>query len=305
MKLLAGVVFLLSGVAGVQAADGTSVVINEIGWMGTVGGGLNDEWIELHNPAALPVYMNNWMIEDESYGEDNNYIVGIKGTVPAGGYFLIESAEACIKDLRADFLCPLMSLSDLGEKLTLKNENRRVVDVAGRTKSAWFAGKKSKQKYSMERTDPLSSGRDPDNWHDNNGVERNGLDKKGNMLNGTPGRKNSSMPEVDRELIAIKVLNNNVPPLIIDYTVPPQSVVSVRIYDRSGLVQAIVNQELITSDMDPSKKGLQASCIWNEKDSYGGLAEPGEYRALLEVVTKGTGKKEHLFSDPIKLKYFK
>ncbi len=294
-------VFLpLTQVMGAEKGD---VVINEIGWMGTVGGGDDDEWIELYNNTESPVSLDNWSIEDESYGSMNQHIRGIKGTISAKGWFLIENDEDCIKNIPADFINSSMDLNNKGEKLILRDEKRNVIDVVGRVRKPWYAGARKKPKYSMERTNPACSGRDANNWHTNNGIIINGIDKKRNQVNGTPGSANSSVPEIDREQISINILNSMIPPLVIDYSVPQGSVISVRVYSRDSLIKTIINKESNLADRDPAKEGAQGSCVWDEKDAYGELVEPGEYRALLEVLVKGAGKKEFIFSEPIEIKY--
>ncbi len=294
-------VFLpLNRAYGTERGD---VVINEIAWMGTAGGGGGDEWIELFNNTGYPVCLDNWSIEDESYGSANQFITGISGIIPAKGYFLIEKDDDCIRNIPADFISPIMDLNDKGEKLTLKNGNKRVIDVVGRIRKPWYAGVKKKPCYSMERTDPACSGRARDNWHTNKGAVINGIDKKEKSINGTPGAKNSRVPGIKKELVSMRILNSMIPPLVIDYSVPSGAFASIRIYGRDKLVRTLLNEESGMADREPAKEGVQGSCVWDERDSYGGMVEPGEYRALLEVFAKDSGKKEFLFSEPIKIKY--
>ena len=290
----------LNTVFGAGSGD---VVINEIGWMGTAGGGAGDQWIELYNKTPEAIYFNRWFIENESYEKPEWYILHISGTIPAKGYFLIERTENCIKDITADFLYRTMYLTEKGEKLTLKDASGKIIDVAGSLNAAWYAGIRKNPRYSMERTAPELSGRDPNNWHNNNGAIKNGIDRKGLPVNGTPKSKNSSAPEIRKELIGIKILNSMIPPLMVDYTVPPGSMVSLRIFSKDRLIKTLVNEQSILTDNDPNRDGLQASCVWDEKDAYGERVIPGEYMALLEVSLKGAGKSEFLFSEPIKIKY--
>jgi len=175
--------FIKSMTLGANPGD---VVINEIAWMGTGGGGYSDEWIELYNDRDYEIDLSGWSLEDNSGVIDMEFY----GVIPPGGYFLIENDEECTS-LVGDLIDSSISLSNDGERLILKDENGDIVDVVGETSVEWYAGKSSPHYLTMERIDPRKSGSDPANWADNNEELINGKDAGGNPINGTPKSQNS------------------------------------------------------------------------------------------------------------------
>lgn len=164
-----------------------SVIINEVAWGGTAAS-TTDEWIELHNPGALPVSLIGWTLQ----AADGTPNIVLTGTVPAGGYFLLERTDdATVSDIVADQIY-VGALANGGETLTLRDELNNIIDTANGNGGAWPAGSGGPTFFSMER---LSATTDTDaNWQANNGLTRNGLDANGLPLNGTPKQANSGAP---------------------------------------------------------------------------------------------------------------
>ncbi|KKR04486.1 MAG: Phospholipase D/competence protein ComEA helix-hairpin-helix domain protein [Candidatus Giovannonibacteria bacterium GW2011_GWB1_45_9b] len=111
-----------------------SVIINEIAWMGT-SNSAQDEWIELY--SASGANLEGWILKTA----DDAMNISLSGTIPAGGYFLIERTDdSTVPNVSADLVTPFGSgLSNSGEVLILINasgseENR--VDASG----GWPAG---------------------------------------------------------------------------------------------------------------------------------------------------------------------
>ncbi|MDD3626452.1 MAG: lamin tail domain-containing protein, partial [bacterium] len=176
-------VLVLINVFGANTRD---VVINEIAWMGTVSS-TSDEWIELYNNTDSPIDMTGWTMEDDNGIIDMSF-TGI--IIPARGYVLIENSEDTVNDVTGDLIDSSISLSNTGEKITLKDNFGNTIDVVGVTATMWYAGNSSPI-YTMERKNPTVEGTNSSNWANNDGITKNGLDADGNPINGTPKSMNS------------------------------------------------------------------------------------------------------------------
>jgi len=167
---------------------GGNVVINEIAWMGTIADS-DHEWIELYNSSSSEVVLDGWKIQDKTSEYE------LQGTIPAGGYYLIEQDEQAT-DVIADLVVSALNLTNSGEQLLLVNDDDEIIDVANGLKeddnpTSWFAGKNDNPKPTMERKSWSSDGIVLESWADNDGDPRNGLDALGNPISGTPKAKNS------------------------------------------------------------------------------------------------------------------
>ncbi len=166
-------------------ARGQNVVINEIGWMGTMAS-TSDEWIELHNPAPLAVDLQGWSLK----AADGTPAIRLTGVIPAQGYFVLERTDdQTISDRPAEQIFT-GDLKNSGEWLILRDRDSLLVDQVRCDSSGWFAGTNN-PKRSMERIHPLLSGMLPESWAGNDTLTRNGLDAAGQPISGTPGALNS------------------------------------------------------------------------------------------------------------------
>ncbi len=176
------VVPLGSGPAGAGA-----VVITEVAWGGTAAAS-TDEWLELYNPGDAAVDLTGWTLSD---GGDLNLTFGAGLSVSAHGFLLLERAsDQVVSDIPADVIYT-GDLSNQGEALTLRNASGLPVDTANSGGGAWPAGSAYPGFYSMERVDATQPDT-PANWKSNDGLYRNGLDARGQPLNGTPRASNSA-----------------------------------------------------------------------------------------------------------------
>lgn len=144
---------------------GTSVVINEINWVGSNGDGL-DEWVELCNTTSSPINLTNWVVERLGTGSGINAHVTIpSGIIPANGFFLISNRNQANSKINVapDLVDSNVSLDNGGEQLILKNNIGTTIDTANGT-GAWFAGSNSTPKKSMERKSPVGAGTVLTNW---------------------------------------------------------------------------------------------------------------------------------------------
>jgi len=286
-----GILFLSIGLSlGASPGD---VVINEIAWMGTVYS-YNDEWIELYNNSSSPIDLTGWGVK----AVDGSPKIFLVGTIPAKGYFLLERTDdETIRDLEADQIYT-GALENTGEDVELRDALDNIIDsVPCEINGGWFAGEKIGA-YTMERIDPGSPGTTKSNWHTNNGIIRNGTDRGGNCINGTPKAENSkefgSQPEEEPTTKTIEVTDSPFFPYSdisgrptegkIKYNVPDGSRITVRIFDvRGRLVRVLIDQEV-----DPDG---EASVTWDGTDDSGNTIVPvGIYICHIEALNENTGK---------------
>ncbi|MDP4009049.1 MAG: helix-hairpin-helix domain-containing protein, partial [bacterium] len=174
-----------SGMVTIEAPS-HAVVISEIAWMGTKASPQH-EWIELYNNTTEEINLSGWSIK----AEDGTPDIDLDGTIESLGFFLLErTSQDTISNIEANLIYT-GALNDSGEYLRLYDASSVLVDeidVLGDWEG--FGGKKDKR-ISMERINPLELGSSPANWASNTLFVRNGLDKDGEPINGTPGGKNS------------------------------------------------------------------------------------------------------------------
>lgn len=176
-----------------QPNNNVPVIINEIGWMGTevAQTGQYGEWLELYNPSNNQVDLSGWKIL-----VSGELLLNLSGTINPGQYFLIErvtpSSPDPIIDIPGDMAVSFGSggLNNNGDRIELIDSSGTISDLVD-CSGGWFAGSNSAPKKSMERKGAGLPGNSSDSWGDNDGVTRNGTDKNGVSINGTPGMKNS------------------------------------------------------------------------------------------------------------------
>ena len=160
-----------------SATLSAGVVINEIAWGGTAASS-SHEWMELLNDSSQTVSLDGWRLATG----DGNVNAVLSGSIPAGGYYLLErSSDTTVGGIAADKIYT-GALSNSGADLTLMDASSAVVDSA-RYPAGWPAGSGSPDYRSMERVSPEGDGNLAANWKSNDGVTRNGTDAKGSPLN--------------------------------------------------------------------------------------------------------------------------
>jgi len=175
------------------------VVINEVAWMGTAASWA-DEWIELRNNTREDIDLTGWTLswaEGEiliHFGKEEDDTKEVRTTIiPARGFYLLERTDDdVIIDIEADLIYTGALRND-GEVLILRDAEGNVIDTANGDGGGWPAGTTGEAEVpyaSMERIDPTDPDSD-ENWASNDGVIRNGRDKEGNLINGTPKAENS------------------------------------------------------------------------------------------------------------------
>jgi len=161
-----------------------SVVINEVAWAGT-DASTSDEWIELWNPGSSPINLSGWVLR----GVDGTPNIALTGTIPAGGFFLLERTDdTTVSDIAADQIYT-GDLGNFGEILHLLDSSNRLIDTANSNGGPWPGN--SSTRGSLERR-----GQIPDSetaWITNPGPPTAvvwGLDANGNPIRGTPKHPN-------------------------------------------------------------------------------------------------------------------
>lgn len=164
-----------------------TVLINEVAWAGTASTYSGDEWIELYNPTTADINLSGWKLQSV----DGSPSINLSGTIPAGGYFLLENKtdDLSVSDIPADLIYS-GTLSNSGESLMLYDASNKVVDTANGS-GGWPAGSSSTY-GSMERKGVVTDSRS--SWSTNTGVKQNGLNRGGGAILGTPKQSNTPPP---------------------------------------------------------------------------------------------------------------
>lgn len=173
-----------------------SIVINELGWMGT-DSSATDEWIELFNNTDEDVDMADWSLN----AEDGTPSIAITGVIVANGYYLLERTDdTSISGVLADQTYT-GAMVDGGEDLVLRDGISTIIDSV-MFGTGWPAGVSTPgNKRSMERISPLLDGSTKNNWCDNNAINRNGANSAGGILRGTPKNRNSCFEKQGRNAL--------------------------------------------------------------------------------------------------------
>lgn len=114
---------LLEGMQAAAAATSLDVVIAEIARMGTADSA-NDEWITLYNNTAEPVDLTGWTLS----AADGSPTINLSGSIPAGGYFLLERTDdTSVPGVVADLIYT-GNLGNGGEDLSLFDATLNLID---------------------------------------------------------------------------------------------------------------------------------------------------------------------------------
>ncbi len=170
------------------------IIINEIAWMGTATSS-SDEWLELYNTSSKSVDISGWTLK--ALDGTPKVSIASKSIDPFSFYLLERTNDKTISDIFADQIYT-GALDNSGEVLELRDKSSKLQDIVSKSSDgSWYAGSNGstgsppQAKSSMERKDPLKSGKDSSNWGTNNGITKNGKDAAGGQINGTPKAKNS------------------------------------------------------------------------------------------------------------------
>jgi hypothetical protein len=184
------------------------VVVNEIAWMGTLTSS-SDEWIELVNNTGSDIDLGGWTL----IAVDGTPSIALSGTIPAGGYFLLERTDdSTVPGVAADQIYT-GALENGGEDLSLRDAGAVLQDRV----DAWHAGV-STPRETMDRVDPLQAGTIPANWVDGP-VEGTPMSSGGGGTTCTPPTRT-----VDCQLGAPFAFRNGGPVVINELMINPSAV---------------------------------------------------------------------------------
>jgi hypothetical protein len=159
-----------------------TLIISEVAWMGTTAD-YHYEWIEIYNPGTLPIDLSGWTL----VAEDGFPSIGLIGSIPVGGYFLLEQGtdKEHIFYLTADQRYSGPLLEDTGETLYLKGPgNPTIIDSANLNGGAWPAGNTTTD-CSMERSGTTVADSDA-TWLTYAGPLSSYVDEESNPICGSP-----------------------------------------------------------------------------------------------------------------------
>lgn len=166
------------------------LLINEVAWAGTLANSAH-EWMELYNPGTQPINLAGWRLV--SSGTSPAIDITLNGTIPAGGYFLLErSTDNAVSTVPADQIYT-GALSNDGDTLRLiAPDGNTVVDTANLNPNGiidrWPAGSVAPNYASMERAGVIA---DSDTaWFTHAGAPGPARDANNNLIRGTPRAAN-------------------------------------------------------------------------------------------------------------------
>lgn len=167
-----------------------SVIINEVAWSGTAASS-NDEWIELRNPTSSPINITGWQLygDDNTFGKVGTPYITLSGTIPAGGYFLLERDQLAT-DVNADQVYSSGDLLNTGERLYLKDKSGTTIDTANLDGGSWPAGTATSTSTSVPSYASMERVGTTAQWVTYGGSVPLAHDRNGNPIKGTPGRAN-------------------------------------------------------------------------------------------------------------------
>ncbi len=140
--------------ASAQVTPERKVVLNEIAWMGTLAS-TSDEWMELFNNTSSAIDLTGWTL----VAADGTPSIVLAGSIPAGGYFLLERTDdTTVSGVTADQIYT-GALGNTGEILELRDGTGALQDRV----DAWYAGD-STTRETMQRVDPTQPGDQASNW---------------------------------------------------------------------------------------------------------------------------------------------
>lgn len=171
-----------------------SLIINEVGWMGTKYSYL-DEWIELYNPTACTINLSGWVLQ--SSDSTPNITFTTSDSIAARGYFLIAQNGFVFQNVTIDKISNDLTLNNSGETLYLFGlSGGSPIDTANYNYDyihPWPAGIASSSNTnlaysSMERYGQLDDSRGA--WITYAGPTTTFKDHGGNFVHGTPRSAN-------------------------------------------------------------------------------------------------------------------
>ncbi len=159
-----------------------TIVIHEVGWMGTRLGRDDDQWLELHNPTDTDIDIFGWSLSFSGYP-----VVFIKEPhiIPAHGYIVLESNDDnTLPNVVADGMYTGTMSMD-GAHIVLQDAVGEIVDEVDAS-AGWFAGRSDGTYASMERRSSTLPGSLPTNWQTSDSISLHSRAFGGGVFFGSP-----------------------------------------------------------------------------------------------------------------------
>lgn len=196
LAVFSGLIMPASVVAPLARAEGQTIVINELLWMGSSASSA-DEWIELHNLTDQAVDLSAWTLTKKSSGNESPMLTIPSGqTISPGGFFVISNYSNTnansVLSVVPDVVTTDVALSNTALQIKLYDATQKLIDVADDGVGNPLAGSydSSKKAYAtMERNPIPGDGMLSQNWHT---TSRSSGFKTGAVEFGTPGSQNSN-----------------------------------------------------------------------------------------------------------------
>lgn len=186
-----------------QTGSLRDVVINEINWYGSSGGGSDDEWIELFNTTGSTINLYDWTLTFTKDEGDVVYTFPNGTTIGAGQYLVVgneqdtnTSLEGVSNVILWDSSFSLINDPSASEHIELRDYADTLVDITPDGSGGnWVAGDNGTS-YTMERKDAITGGGYADgsvdsNWYTWNLGDGTSTTGAGSGDNGTPGAANT------------------------------------------------------------------------------------------------------------------
>jgi hypothetical protein len=197
-----------------RAEGNSSVIINEIAWMGTKTS-YNDEWLELYNNTNSEINLVGWQL----ISQDKAPAIILTGKIPAKGFYLLErSNDDTIPEILADQIYS-GAMGNNGEKLILFDNFKNIIDSVD-CSAGWFNGDNA-TKQTMEKKGATLLGNNAANWQNSQNpggtaktanspglIESKSQLKPKNAVPTSTGDQNNSTSVVKKQTASIK---NNLP----------------------------------------------------------------------------------------------
>lgn len=148
-----GLLILMLLLFWITVAQGQSVIIHEIAWMGTRRDA-SEQWLELYNAGSDAASLDGWLLMSHS-GSLSNRLHGL--LAPGQTLFMAATSDGQLGGVPVNH--PLNGVLTAGDALTLYDAQGRVQDRVNR----WHAG--CDQRFAtMQRVYPYTAGHHPRSW---------------------------------------------------------------------------------------------------------------------------------------------
>ena len=185
-----------------------NLFINEVMWSGTAASS-EDQWIELLNLNDFEIGLDGWRLVMTFEQDDElvEIVIELEGTISSrtgdgNGFFLLEQGDDdVVSDVMADQIYESL-LPTTGAVIQLLNPMDEIIDTVNADSGPWPAGQENPQ-LSMERSEPPTKPELDEHWSNNDEMERNGTDRNGDPIDGTPRSDNSTIPADDMGILLL------------------------------------------------------------------------------------------------------